>query len=216
MSRARHRSGRRIAGFTAVLATLVASALATTAQGDAHASTGAPVAPAVARSARTTLRLDVAGCSRCHVQLQHAINGVEHVWTSHPQRVGSDHVAVFHLRTALTHGLSVTIWAPWEGDIDAVLNVVTRYAGHDVGSRVTRADARAAKRAEGCWAGTSQSEATLHFRVVRIPSRTVTGARTHVPLTFATHSLASWKPMVKDYGGTIGNQDAFYCTQPKA
>jgi hypothetical protein len=198
--------------MVAVVTTVVAATLASTAQGDARASTGAPASRA-ATPARTTLRLDVAGCPRCHVQLQHAVTGEPQVWSSSPQRVGGDHVAVFHVRTARTHGLSVTIWAPWEGDIDAVLNVVTRYAGHAVGSHVTGTDARTSRLAEGCWAGTSARHATLRFRVVRLPSRTVTGAPTHVPLTFATHTLASRKPMVRAHHGTIGNQDAFYCSK---
>jgi hypothetical protein len=160
------------------------------------------------------VRLDISGCSRCHVQLQHAVNGVQQVWTSHPQRIGSDHVAVFHMQTARTHGLSFTIWAPWEGDIDAVLNMATRYRGFGAGSSVTADDARSARHAEGCWAGTSARHATLHFQVVRLDSTTVTGDATQIPLTFATDTLPSWRPMVRAHHGIIGNQDAFYCTQP--
>jgi hypothetical protein len=30
----------------------------------------------------------------------------------------------------------------------------------------------------------------------------------------SSRTLPSWKPMVRTYKGTIGNQDAFYCNQP--
>ena len=36
------------------------------------------------------------------------------------------------------------------------------------------------------------------------------GEPTHIPLAYATHGLTSWKPTVKTFKGTIGNQDAFY------
>jgi len=96
-----------------------------------------------------------------------------------------------------------------------VPNIVTRYAGHAVDSFVSRHGARHAQRAEGCWAGASTDAVRLSFRVAGVPAKTLDGHRTHIPLAYATHTMSSWKPAVKTFKGTIGNQDAFYCTKPK-
>jgi hypothetical protein len=212
---------RRVRGIAAVLATIAAATLATTAQGEAHAATDGTDAATHAGSGatghpHTTLRLHVAGCDRCTVQLQHAISGKPHVWTSKERRIGSDHVVRFDVRTSRTKGLSFVLRAPWEGDTGAVSNIVTRYAGRDVGSFVSRKAARRADRAEGCWAGTDAGHVRLSFRVARVWARTLDGHRTQIPLTYAPYSMASWKPVVPTFKGTIGNQDAFYCAEPQA
>ena len=207
----------RLPRVAAVIVTLAAAALATTAQGDAHAAS----APAAVESSatpppHTRLILHVTGCDRCSIGVQHAVTGQPHVWSSSYQRIGSDHRAVFRVRTTRTHGLSFVFRAPWDGGIGSVPNVVTRYAGHRVGSFVSRAEARRAHRARGCWAGTTAHRVRLDLHVSRVPAKTVGGEPTHIPLVYATHSLPSWKPTVKTFKGTIGNQDAFYCTTPPA
>lgn len=201
----------RVRRTVAVVATLAAAALSTTAQGPAHATTSGARAKT---PATTTLHLHFKGCDRCSVQLQHAVTGRPHVWTSTSKRIGADHRVVFHVRTSRTKGLSFVLRAPWEGNTGAVPNIVTRYAGHAIDSHVTRAAARHARRAEGCWAGTHLDDVRLDFRIARVPARTVDGHRTTMPLVYATHSMSSWKPMVRTYKGTIANQDAFYCTKP--
>ncbi len=200
---------RRLAAVVLALAAVV---LATTAQNDAHAAS----APTGARAdlPHTTLHVHVTGCDRCSLSLQHAVDGAPSVWTSRAQRIGSDHVATFSVRTGRTHGLSFVLRAPWQDDTGAVPNMVTRYAGHRVDSAVTRSSARHAGRAEGCWAGTTMRSLTLDFHVSKVPARTLTGEPTYLPLAYATHTMSSWQPMVKTYQGTIANQDAFYCTRP--
>jgi hypothetical protein len=202
---------RRAQGLAAIVATVLAATMATTAQGDAHAATASQRA---AKPATTKVHVHVKGCDRCTIQLQHAVNGTLKVWTSKEQKVGSDHQAVFTVRTKRTHGLSFVVRAPWEGNTGAVSNMVTRYSGHAVDSHVTRSAARHAQRAEGCWAGTDLDEVWLGFRVARVPARTLDGQPTKMPLAYATHTMSSWKPAVKAVKGTIGNQDAFYCTKP--
>ena len=205
---------RRARGIAAVLATLLAATLATTAEGEAHAATSSAGAGAQRAAARTTVHLHVTGCDRCSIRLQHAVNGKLTVWTSTKQRIGSDHRAVFHVRTSRTHGLSFVVRAPWQGNTGAVSNMVTRYAGHAVDSYVHRTGARRGDRAEGCWAGTNLDDVRLGFHVARVRAKTLDGRPTHLPLAYATHTMSSWKPMVKTFKGTIGNQDAFYCTKP--
>lgn len=203
---------RRARGIAAVLVTLAAAALATTAQSEAHATSGDAGA---GKPARTTLRLHFTGCDSCSVQLQQAVNGKLKVWTSARQRIGPDHRAVFHVRTSRTRGLSFVLRAPWEGNTGAVSNVVTRYLGHKVDAHITRAAARRAHRADGCWAGTSLDEVRLDFHVARVRGKTLDGHPTKIPLAYATHTMSSWKPAVRTFKGTIGNQDAFYCTRPR-
>ena len=191
--------------LTLLVATLLT--LCTSAPGQARPT------PAQRQEApRTSLTLVVRGCDRCGVQLVHAVDGeADHVWSSRLRRVGPDHRVTFGLRTRLTHGLSFVIDAPWGGNTGAVPNMVTRYAGHRAGTLVGRADARHGRRAEGCWAGTGATEARLVFQVDRVAVRTVDGHRAEAPLAYSRHTLPSWKPMVRTYRGTIGNQDAFYC-----
>ncbi len=206
----------RVRRVGAVAVTLVAAVLATTAQGQAHATTrGGSNGTADRALATTALRIHLTGCNRCTLTLQHAVNGQLKVWTSKPQRIGSDEVANFRLLTSRTHGLSFVLSAPWEGNTGARPNLVTRYRGQKIDNRVTRAEARAGTHAEGCWAGTSVDSARLSFHVARVPGKTIPGAPTQIPLAYATHAMSSWKPMVKTFKGTIANQDAFYCTRPK-
>ena len=127
---------RRVRGVAAVLATLAAATLATTAQDNAHAATGD--GSGTGKHPTTKLRVHVTGCDACSLQLQHAVNGKAHVWTSSRQRIGADHVAAFTVRTSRTHGLSFVIRAPWEGNTGAVSNIVTRYSGQSIDHHVTR------------------------------------------------------------------------------
>lgn len=204
---------RGVRRLAAVLLTLAALALATTAQ-QQPAGAALPADTPAAPQPTTALTLHVTGCPRCSVGLQHAVDGNPNVWTSKFKRIGADHVVTFQVRTRRTHGLSFVLRAPWQGDTGAVPNLVTRYAHHAAGTTVSRTQARHARRAEGCWAGTAADATTLAFHVSRVHARTMTGEPTYLPLAYATHTLRSWQPMTRTFKGTIGNQDAFYCTKP--
>jgi len=205
----------RVRRVSAVLVTLAAVALATTARGEAHAVTDKGSNGGACTHATTRLHLRVTGCNRCTISLQHAVSGNPNVWTSAPQRIGPDETATFSVRTARTQGLSFVLRAPWQGDTGAVPNIVTRYRGHQVDSAIGRTGARHGTHAEGCWAGTTVDRVRLDFHVARVPATTLTGDPTQIPLAYATHTMSSWKPKVKTYNGTIANQDASYCTRPQ-
>jgi hypothetical protein len=206
----------RVRRVAAVVTTLVAAALATTAQGEAHAATDGGSNGAADRTlATTSLRIHITGCNRCTLSLQHAVNGQLKVWTSKPQRIGADEVATYRVLTSRTHGLSFVLRAPWAGNTGAVPNIVTRYRGQKIDNGVTVAEARQGTHAEGCWAGASVDSVRLSFHVARVRARTLDGQPTQIPLAYATHAMSSWRPMVRTYKGTIANQDAFYCTKPK-
>jgi len=207
-------SARRVRGIAAVLATLTAAALATTAQSDAHAASGSAGA-AAHKQAKTRLHIHVTGCDSCSVQLQQAITGRPAVWQSGDQKIGSDHVATFRVPSRRTNGMSFVVRAPWAKGLDAVPNAVTRYGGHSIDSVITRKIARHARHAEGCWAGTKMNSVQLDFHVARIHSESAAGDPITAPLIYATHTMSSWKPLVKTFKGTIANQEAFYCSRPK-
>jgi hypothetical protein len=199
---------RLIAAVTTLAAIAVATVLATT------TTSGAVAADAVHRPSHTRVNLHLTGCDSCSVTLQHAVSGHLPVWTSRTKQVGADHEVTFRMRSTLTHGMSFVLRAPWQGDTGAVPNIVTRYRGHHLDSFVGRAGARHATAAEGCWAGTSLSRVDLDFHVARVTTKALDGTPTQLPLAYATHTMSSWKAMVSTYKGTIGNQDAFYCTKP--
>jgi hypothetical protein len=203
-------SGRRTMATLAALAAGIAGST----------TLGATLSPttADARQAapRTILTLVFQKCDSCSVTLQHAIDGGgDTVWTSRSRTVGADHLVTFRVPTRLTHGLSFVLDAPWAGSAGAVPNLVTRYAGHEVGSAVDRHDARTGRRAEGCWAGTRAHAATLRFRVDRVRAETPDGQPTTIPLAYSVRTLPSWRPMLRTYKGTIANQDALYCESPR-
>jgi hypothetical protein len=212
------RRGRGIAlivgTLTATFAVTLAAAFAATGhRPEGAGGPGGSAGAGAARPSQTTLHLHVTGCDHCTLQLQHAVSGNPDVWTSKSKVIGSDQVVVFRTRTAHTRGMSFVLRAPWAGNTGAVPNIVTRYAGHAAGSFVTRRAAHHAGRAEGCWAGTGSSDHRLDFRVARVVGKSVTGEDTLMPLAYAPHTLKSWRPMARTYRGTIGNQDAFYCTR---
>jgi hypothetical protein len=171
---------------------------------------------ATASVPKTKVALRVAGCHTCKVRLVQAVyhpGGVTY-WHSRRKPVGADGAVAFTVPRQRTHGMSFELRAPWEGGTDSVPNVVTRNRGQDVGQRWTATRAKASKRAEGCWAGTSKAHVRLRFRVARVATKDYSGKSTHAAVAWSQRGLRSWKPMTPTWHGRIGNQDAFYCQQP--
>jgi hypothetical protein len=206
------RGVRRGRGIAAVLATLAAIALATSAQNVAHATSGTGGAGAH-KAAKTTLHIHVTGCDHCSVQLQQAVSGRPDVWQTGIQKIGSDHQATFRVASRHTDGMSFVVRAPWAQNVYAVPNAVTQYAGHAIDSTISSKVARHARHAEGCWAGTRLDSVRLDFHVARVHAAGGTDEPITAPLVYATHTMSSWRPMVKTFHGTIANQDAFWCTK---
>lgn len=207
----------RVRSVTAVLVAVAVTILATIAQNGAEAATpttGSAAAVHRAKPATTHLHVHISGCDACRITLQHAVTGNPHVWTSKPRTVGADHVASWTVPTNKTKGMSFALRAPWAGNTGAVPNIVTRFGGTAIDQAVGVHRARHSTHAEGCWAGTTVDDMTLYFRVARVDALTMTGHPTKIPLAYATHAMSSWEPMQKTYHGTIGNQDAFYCSKP--
>lgn len=181
--------------------------------------------PAVARAAgdgprdrgqqqqKTTVVLKVPTCPRCTIDLTRAISGHQKVWRSRNHHVRDGRVT-FVLPTARTQGLSFEIYAPWDNACDCNTNIVTRYRGIDPGQRLRDTVARDKRKAEGCWAGTTASRVTMTVHVARFRARQLNGQPGHVMRAYLDPQVASLAPMTPAFKGTLGNQDAFYCTLP--
>jgi hypothetical protein len=160
---------------------------------------------------QTTLVLKVPTCPRCTIDLTRAISGHQTVWRSKNHHVRDGRVT-FVLPTARTKGLSFEIYAPWDNACDCNTNIVTRYRGVAPGQRLSDTVARHKLKAEGCWAGTNASKVTMTVHVARFRARQLNGDPGHVMRAYLDPQVASIAPMTRAFKGTLGNQDAFYCT----
>jgi len=167
-------------------------------------------APASAAPPRTHLTLKVAGCNGCHFRLTQAIDGRQEVWQSRSRTVQHGSVA-WTLPTSRTRGLSITVLAPWDGGPGYVPTVAFRYAGTQVGDRITDAVAKTKRRASTCWAGTASSAATIRVTVVHARSTNPPGDPIRTPRAFTAVTQPWDGPMYRAWHGMSGTQEASYC-----
>jgi hypothetical protein len=188
------------AGLPAALAAaLLGGSLAAPSSAAAH-----PAPP------RTHLTLKVTGCEGCHIGLTQALDGRRKVWQAKGRTV-KDGTASWNIPTSRTHGLSITVIAPWDGGAGYVPTVAFRYAGERVGAPVTNAIAKRKHRASACWAGTTSDAATLPITVVHARSTNPPGDPIRTPRAF-TSVTQDWEtPMERAWHGISGTQDATYC-----
>ncbi|GAA4716951.1 hypothetical protein [Nocardioides conyzicola] len=159
---------------------------------------------------RTHLTLRVTGCEGCHIGLTQALNGRRNVWQAKGRTVKDGSVS-WNIPTSRTHGLSITVIAPWDGGAGYVPTVAFRYAGERVGDRVTNAIAKQKKRASACWAGTESDKATLRITVVHARSTNPPGDPIRTPRAFTSVTQRWETPMERAWHGISGTQDATYC-----
>jgi hypothetical protein len=167
-------------------------------------------APATADAAPTTqVTIRIASCDGCEVGVASYLQGSMDVWSAKPRRV-EDGAVSFRVPTDRTAGLSITVRAPWEGATGYVTNVALRYKGHQPGDKVGLTAARAATRASGCWAGTTEDASTI--KVVARKVR-VDGLGGKVPGTIAYAKVTQdWlRPLVPARHGVVGTQDVMPC-----
>lgn len=197
------------AALTAALAVLLSLMGATLAGGPAAARPATAGAPT---PATTALTVKVATCDGCEIRLYQAVRGRTHVWQSRAAVVRGA-VVTFQVPTARTHGLSMSVRAPWEGSTGFVTMAVVRYAGEAAGHPVTFARTHTKHRGSGCWAGTSKARATLPLRVRRVTVNGNAGPTAGTIAWFGT-SRSSWAPMERTFQGVLGAQDVLFCQHP--
>jgi hypothetical protein len=195
-----------LAGLTGVTGLTALTGLAD----PATSATARTATTATTATPHTHLTLAVTGCNGCHLRLTQAIDGRREVWQSRSRTVRHGSVA-WTLPTSRTHGLSITVLAPWDGGAGYVPTVAFRYAGERVGDRVTNATAASERRASACWAGTASSTARIAVTVVHARSTNPPGDPIRTPRAFTTVTQPWDGPMYRAWHGISGTQDATYC-----
>jgi hypothetical protein len=163
-----------------------------------------------ASAPRTELTLAVTGCEGCELRLTQALNDRMKVWQSKSKKV-SDGTVSWNLPKSRTHGLSITVIAPWDGGAGYVPTVAFRYAGEHVGDAVNNATAKSKKHASSCWAGTTKGHVTLPITVVHANSTNPPGDPIKTPRAFTSVTERWEQPMYRVWKGIGGTQDAVYC-----
>ena len=186
------------------LRTILAAALMT-AVGLVAAGSTANAAPPI-----TTLTLKIPNCEGCVIGLTSVMaSDYEDLWSS-PERKVLNGEVMFKVPADRTAGLSIGVAAPWEGAVPAHTIVALRYKGYAVDDKVSYSDIKTAKKASGCWAGTTEPEATLKVIVKKV---TVMGNMGPVKgsIAFAKHTQPYLEPMQRTFDGVLAAQDVFGC-----
>jgi len=169
------------------------------------------------KPAMTTVTLSFKNCPECTVRPERFVQSQSPKGRTWPiRRVGADLTVSYRVPTRLTPGMSFFVEAPWHGGDGSASVLAVRYAGREVGTRMTSRMARPGRRASGCWAGTTERTATIPVRVDRFRTRTFGQGRTWHPRAFATRATASTPPMMGPlWKGALGAQDSIDCKVPK-
>ncbi len=86
-----------------------------------------------------------------------------------------------------------------------------KYAGQETGDRVTFSDARHARKASACWAGTTAESVTIRLATRHAIVPGYDGRRTPAALVYATVTQDAMVPMNKTHHGILGSQDVGIC-----
>ena len=121
------------------------------------ASSGSPPDTPATRAATTKVTLSFKNCPECTVRPVRLVQSRGPKARTWPiRKVGADHTVSYRVPTRLTPGMSFFVDAPWHGGDNAAAVLAIRYAGRQVGTRMTPTMARTGRRASGCWAGTDR------------------------------------------------------------
>ena len=202
---------RSMKWVAAVLMSLVVVLVSLSASGAANAEAADRVVP------HTKLTIKTPGCKNgCDIQLFQAVQGRRHVWQSRSKQT-ADGSVTFTIPTSRTHGLSMSVRAPWESSNGIPTGYVTmtafRYRGHQPGSSVDFKTARAQTHASACWAGTERRSTTIKLGVRKVRVHGTTGM-TNGTIAWLPVQGRSWGPMQEVVGGIFGAQGVVFCKRP--
>lgn len=153
----------------------------------------------------TDLTLEIARCEGCVITLL-SYDGANPVYSSVPATVTEGSVMI-NLPSSRTAGMSVRVEPPWvTSSLDYATHVAWRYNGASIGDSVTFRDARAKRRASGCWAGTVNEAVTLTVKVRHVSFRGLPGAIAWAPVT---ESFV--RPMERSRRGVLVSDDVLAC-----
>ncbi len=168
------------------------------------------VGSASAAEPTTTISMRVSGCEGCTITPVQAVNGQNDIWTGTAVTVKGGR-AEFSVPTSRTAGMSFNLDASWQVDINAIPVIVTQYQGFQAGQRVSTAQAKSAKQATACWAGTQQSSVSLTVKVGRVMTAGFPSGRAKVPLAYFVPTLETTGGFSSTVKGTIAQQEAWWC-----
>jgi hypothetical protein len=114
----------------------------------------------------TRVRVKMKGCKKCKVRLTQK-RGTNKLWNSGWKQANRGK-ATFFVPTKRTVGLTATVDAPWERKFRRTTEVVMRYKGKPVGSKVSARAAKRGKRASSCYAGTTSKSITFRVMVKKV------------------------------------------------
>lgn len=152
----------------------------------------------------TDLTLLVGKCGGCVITLE-SDDGINEAFASLPATVTGGSVTI-NLPSARTAGLSVRVDPPWVTVPGPDTLVAWRYNGAAIGDTMTFKEARAKRRASGCWAGTVNEAVTLSIKVRQVSRG---GRVTAIAWAPVTESFVP--PMQRTRGGVLASDDGLSC-----
>lgn len=159
----------------------------------------------------TRLTIEASGCDGCRIGILQAVEGRRQVWQTKPRTV-TDGRVVFDVPTVRTHGLRISVSAPWQRSLTYVTSAAVRYRGQAAGEAVDLRTARAQTHASGCWAGTDRARATLHLHARKVPVREAAGTADGT-VAWMSPQVRSWSPMEPVAAGVLGGQAVTFCAR---
>lgn len=182
---------------------------------------GILTAPPAAATGTTTITFKVTGCEGCVLQAATTPAGSDDIYNGPKAKVRNG-VATMTVPTEQTAGMYFALDAAWTVAINAQPLVVFQYEGAAQGSRVTKAEAKATKRASACWSGTTADAATIRITVRRVwqeafdPGGPLEGKKTQVPMAWVTPTRTALPPFWPTVDGVLATQDSVDCAVPAA
>lgn len=152
----------------------------------------------------TDLTLLVAKCEGCVITLE-SNDGITAAYSSLPAIVTSGSVTIT-LPSTRTAGMSVRIKPTWVTVPGPDTFVAWRYNGESIGATMGLKQARAKRRASGCWAGTVNEAVTLTIKVRQISRRGRAAAIAWAPTT-----ESFLPPMQRSRGGVLTSGTGLSC-----
>ncbi len=161
----------------------------------------------------TSVTLVLKGCAKCKVKVAQARAGGGKAWKSTWRKARAGRVTLV-VPSARTQGMTFLVKAPWEKRTRRTTEVVVKYAGQPVGSRVRPAKAASKRRGSACWVGTTSEAVTMRVlvrkaRVVGKGGKMTTGSRAWTPVTRNWH-----RPMQKTRKGVLSVKVPTRCQVP--
>jgi hypothetical protein len=204
-----------VAGFAVIGAVAAPLAVAATTGAEDTSERTVIAGPAAGAATDTVLTLEARDCEGCEFQLTQGLwdatapSGAT-VWQSEEKTVHDGRVS-FTLPKSRTRGLSITLEAPWEGQLAGPSTVVMGYRGHTDDADVSTQEAQQSKSASACWAGTDADAVTLRIATEQVETL---GVHERVPGTraFTYQAMNDVQPPMRDItDGVLTSPDNNIC-----